>query len=152
MKPLKAALLLVALYENFLAAAGTCLPLTTDSNLCSNPPGTTSSDGLDDVCVLVACCNGGDTAAVEIPSGSSIACPNVNCTSVCDLSNMRSGLGIEACDSTCTPPAQPSGSGDLTCTFVCWEGSEQDPGAQISCRVTTRFPGAGPCACYEEPG
>lgn len=79
-----------------------CLPLTTDSGLCAIPPGTISSDGLDDVCVLVACCNGGNTVTVQIPSGSYIACLDVNYTSVCDLSNIRSGLGNEACDSTCT--------------------------------------------------
>jgi hypothetical protein len=90
MKYLKAAVLLIVLYTKLLEAAGTCLLLTINSDLCANPPGTISSDGFDDVCVLVGCCNGGSNVDVDIPSGSFITCLNVNCTSVCDLSNTRS--------------------------------------------------------------
>jgi hypothetical protein len=107
MKYLRSIAVLSVLFTALATVAGTCLPLTTNSNLCANPPGTISSDGRDDVCVLVACCNPGSPIVVEIPSGSFIACSDVNCTSVCDLSNMRSSLGGEACDSTCTAPTAP---------------------------------------------
>ncbi|KAF4624620.1 hypothetical protein G7Y89_g13550 [Cudoniella acicularis] len=182
----------ISLFMKFSAATDTCLPLTTDTALCSIPPGIISSDGQDDVCVLVACCNGEDTPEVEIPSGSFIDCLSVNCTSVCSLSQVRNGLSNEACDNTCTPPIPAVSStalgtttvsfsttsspgvsssslsattsiapsvtpnspqGDLTCTFVCWAGSLQSPGPQISCGVgTPPFVGAGPCTCYGEPG
>jgi hypothetical protein len=38
MKYLKTAIILIALYTKFFVAASTCLPLTTDSSLCANPP------------------------------------------------------------------------------------------------------------------
>jgi hypothetical protein len=53
MKYLKAAVLPIVLYTKLLEAAGTCLPLATNSDLCANPPGAISSDGFNDVCVLV---------------------------------------------------------------------------------------------------
>src|SRR5437868_7245410 len=62
-----------------------------------------SSDGLDDVCLLVACCNSRAPARVEIPDGSNLACFDVNCRSVCGLVSARSTLGGEACDNTCVP-------------------------------------------------
>lgn len=85
------------------SANSTCLPLTTDDALCANPPGTIASDGFDDVCNLVDCCNRGNTQAVELPSGKSIICSTANCTSICSLSNMRRNLTGEACVSSCTP-------------------------------------------------
>jgi hypothetical protein len=66
-----------------------------------------SSDGYDDVCVLTGCCTGIGIQTAEIPDGTNIACSNVNCTSVCQLSQMRSGLGAEACTEVCTPPTTP---------------------------------------------
>lgn len=112
MEYLRTTTISIVLFTALATAAGTCLPLTTNNNLCANPPGTISSDGFDDVCVLVACCNPGNPITVEIPSGSFIACSDVNCTSVCDLSNMRSSLGGEACDSTCTAPTAPPNTQD----------------------------------------
>src|SRR5271155_5870170 len=92
----------------YVTADTTCLPLTTSSNLCSSPPGTNASDGLDDVCVLVACCNGGNAINAQLPNLALIPCNTVNCFNVCTLSIMRSNLGAEACDSTCIPPSPPS--------------------------------------------
>lgn len=83
--------------------ASTCLPLTVDDKLCANTPGTISSDGFDDVCNMVNCCNGGNTQAIELPSGKSITCGTANCTSICSLSKMQGNLGTEACVSSCTP-------------------------------------------------
>jgi hypothetical protein len=102
MKYLPAAVVSIVLYAKLVATAAPCFPLTTDG-LCASSPGTKSSDGFDDVCVLVACCNSGSPAAVELPSGKNIACLNVNCKSVCSLANMRSGLGNEACNDVCVP-------------------------------------------------
>ncbi|PMD36357.1 hypothetical protein L207DRAFT_602431 [Hyaloscypha variabilis F] len=102
MKYLPAAVVSIVLYAKLVARAAPCFPLTTDA-LCASSPGTISSDGFDDVCVLVACCNSGSPAAVELPSGKNITCLNVNCKSVCSLANMRSGLGNEACNDVCVP-------------------------------------------------
>jgi hypothetical protein len=97
-----AALIWFILYPGVLSSTPPCYPLTTNG-LCAASPGTISSDGFDDVCVLVPCCNAASPSSVEIPSGSTILCFNVNCESVCSLANQRNLLGNEACDSTCVP-------------------------------------------------
>lgn len=137
MKYLKTTSVLIVLFTASATVAGTCLPLTTNSSLCADPPGTISSDGFDDVCVLVACCNGGNTLTAEIPSGSVIACSDVNCTSVCNLSIARSGLGIEACNNVCNPPAaapleaHPAYDGGICCAV---EASTRD-GIDLGCSL-----------------
>jgi hypothetical protein len=97
--------------NTIIGANGQCLPLTLHSSLCAYPPGTVASDGYDDVCVLTSCCIGSKIQTVEIPNGQNIPCNNVNCTSVCQLSQNRATLGEEACDSTCTPQPRPQGLG-----------------------------------------
>lgn len=107
MKCLKTFAVLAVLYMRSAVAASTCLPLITDCSICAISPGIISSDGFDDVCNLVDCCNGGSTLSVKIPSGSTIACKDVDCKSVCNLSLARNGGNDanEACINTCTPPS-----------------------------------------------
>lgn len=117
MKYVKVAAASIAIFTKCLRAYGACLPLITDGTLCADPPGTISSDGFDDVCNLVQCCNGGNTPTVELPSGLTILCLDANCNSICTLSNMRSSLANEACDSTCPPPNPCANPVKNTCNF-----------------------------------
>ncbi|KAN0075702.1 hypothetical protein V8E54_006972 [Elaphomyces granulatus] len=88
-----------------VCSGGSGAPPTQCLPLIRGRVGTVSSDGHDDVCVLTSCCTGSGTQTVEIPDGTNIACSNVNCTNVCQLSQMRTSLGGEACNQVCTPPA-----------------------------------------------
>jgi len=105
MKYLTITFIFLALYMKIAAAVDTCWVLTTYSSLCAYPPGTSSSDGFDDVCLLVECCTGQSPLTVQIPSGEVIPCIYVMCSNVCRLEIDRTTLGGEACVSTCNPPS-----------------------------------------------
>jgi hypothetical protein len=105
MKYLHATILLLALYTQLTTVARDCLLLTRSDAIYANPPGTTSSDGFDDVYVLVSCCDGSKTTSVDIPSGLPIFCNTANCTSICHLSQLRQSFGNEACHKTCDVPS-----------------------------------------------
>jgi hypothetical protein len=63
--------------------------------ICAEPPGTISTDGCDDVCLLVECCNGWQTETgvptVQLPNGKSVDCTSVNCGNVCRMACDREG-------------------------------------------------------------
>ncbi len=132
----------LVIYAQPGSTAPTCLKLTTNSDLCAISPGTISSDGFDDVCTLVDCCNGSHTASVKLQSGSTIACSNADCTNVCNLSIARSGLGIEACNTVCNPPApvpesHPSFDGGICCGVDGKAGKGVTLGCSVNAGIST---------------
>lgn len=76
-----------------------------NGNQCAVPPGTIATDGCDDVCLLVGCCNGWQTgttpSTVTLPDGNVVNCANVNCGNVCRMACDRVNTA-EGCNSVCS--------------------------------------------------
>jgi hypothetical protein len=71
--------------------------------ICASPPGNVATDGCDDVCILVGCCNGWtseQSGSVTLQNGDNIPCSSVNCGNVCRMACDRDPTP-EGCNKLC---------------------------------------------------
>jgi hypothetical protein len=77
------------------------------SEVCAVPPGNIATDGCDDVCLLVACCDGWkvkpNSSPVKLQNNETVNCSAVNCGNVCRMACDREPTG-ESCSDTCEAP------------------------------------------------
>jgi hypothetical protein len=77
------------------------LPIISN-NICANPPGTTATDGCDDVCLLTECCDNWEPngTSVTLQNGNNVDCSTVNCGNVCRMACDRQNT-TELCINPC---------------------------------------------------